>query len=60
MSETVINTVIRRQPWGFQPISDQVISDQQAIADTFFSLKLIPRQVRVADAVLRLPQVAAQ
>jgi sulfonate transport system substrate-binding protein len=60
MSEEVINTVIRRQPWGFQPISDQVISDQQAIADTFFSLKLIPRQVRVANAVLRLPQVAAQ
>jgi sulfonate transport system substrate-binding protein len=60
MSEEVVNTVIRRQPWGFQPISDQVISDQQAIADTLFSLKLIPKQVRVADAVLRLPQVAAQ
>ena len=58
MSEEVINTVVRRQSWGFQSISDQVTSDQQAIADTFFSLKLIPKPVRVADVVLRLPQVA--
>ncbi len=58
MSEEVLDTVVRRQSWGFQPISDQVASDQQAIADTFFSLKLIPKQVHVADAVLRLPHVA--
>jgi sulfonate transport system substrate-binding protein len=57
MSEEVLNTVVRRQSWGFQAISDQVASDQQAIADTFFSLKLIPKQIRVADAVLELPQV---
>ncbi len=55
MSEEVINIVVRRQSWGFQSISDQVVSDQQAIADTFYSLKLIPKQVNVADAVLRLP-----
>ena len=59
MSEEVLNPVIRRQSWGFQPINDQVASDQQAIADTFFSLKLIPKQVHVADAILRLPQMAA-
>jgi sulfonate transport system substrate-binding protein len=58
MSEEVIRTVVQRQSWGFQPINDQVISDQQAIADTFFSLKLIPKPVHVADVVLRLPQVA--
>jgi len=33
---------------GFQPISDQVLRPT-AIADTFFSLKLIPKPVRVAD-----------
>jgi sulfonate transport system substrate-binding protein len=59
MSEEVLNTVVRRQSWGFQPISDQVASDQQAIADTFFSLKLIPKPVHVADAVVHLPQVTA-
>jgi sulfonate transport system substrate-binding protein len=55
MSEGVVGEVIRAQPWGFQPISDQVVSDQQTIGDTFFGLKLIPKTIRVADAVVRIP-----
>jgi len=55
MSEEVVTKVIRAQPWGFQPISDQVVSDQQTISDTFFGLKLIPKTIRVADAVVRIP-----
>jgi sulfonate transport system substrate-binding protein len=55
MSEEVVTKVIRAQPWGFQPINDQVVSDQQTIGDTFFGLKLIPKTIRVADAVVRVP-----
>ena len=55
MSEQVVSEVIRAQPWGFQSISDQVVSDQQTIVDTFFGLKLIPKTTHVADAVVRLP-----
>ena len=55
MSEAVVTQVIRATPWGFQSISDQVISDQQTIGDTFFQLKLIPKTIRVADAVVRIP-----
>ena len=55
MSEEVVDKVIRAQPWGFQPISDQVVSDQQTIGDTFFGLKLIPKTIQVADAVVRIP-----
>jgi sulfonate transport system substrate-binding protein len=55
MSEQVIAEVIHAQPWGFQPITDQVVSDQQKIGDTFYSLKLIPKTIPVADAVVRLP-----
>src|ERR1700751_917242 len=55
MSEEVVTKVIRAQPWGFQPINDQVVSDQQTIGDTFFWLKLIPKTIRVADAVVRIP-----
>jgi sulfonate transport system substrate-binding protein len=47
--------VIQAQPWGFQPITDQVVSDQQTIGDTFFSLKLIPKTIRVSEAVVRIP-----
>ena len=55
MSEQVISKVIQAQPWGFQPITDQVVSDQQTIGDTFFSLKLIPKTIRVSEAVVRMP-----
>jgi sulfonate transport system substrate-binding protein len=55
MSEQVVSEVVRAQPWGFQPITDQVVSDQQTIADTFLELKLIPKTTRIADAVVRLP-----
>jgi sulfonate transport system substrate-binding protein len=55
MSEEVVTKVIRAQPWGFQPINDQVVSDQQTMGDTFFGLKLIPKTIRVADAVVRIP-----
>jgi sulfonate transport system substrate-binding protein len=55
MSEQVISKVVHAQPWGFQLITDQVVSDQQTIGDTFFSLKLIPKTIRVADAVVRIP-----
>ena len=55
MSEAVINKVVRATPWGFQSISDQVVSDQQTIGDTFFGLKLIPKTIQVADAVVRIP-----
>jgi sulfonate transport system substrate-binding protein len=56
MSEEVITKVIHAQPWGFQSINDQVVSDQQTIGDTFFGLKLIPKTIRVADAVMRIPE----
>jgi sulfonate transport system substrate-binding protein len=56
MSEEVVSKVVRAQPWGFQPISEQVVSDQQSIGDTFFGLKLIPKAINVADAVVRIQE----
>ena len=56
MSEQVISKVINTQPWGFQAITDQVVSDQQTIGDTFFSLKLIPKTIRVSEIVVRIPE----
>jgi sulfonate transport system substrate-binding protein len=42
-------------PWGFEPVTDAVLADQQNIADTFFSLGLIPRKIAVQKAVLTEP-----
>jgi sulfonate transport system substrate-binding protein len=42
--------------FGLQPISANIIAEQQKIADTFTRIGLIPRSIRVADAVLPAPQ----
>jgi sulfonate transport system substrate-binding protein len=35
-----------------KPITPAVAADQQKIADTFFALKLIPKPIKVNDAVV--------
>ncbi|MBV9385485.1 MAG: hypothetical protein JOZ78_03550, partial [Chroococcidiopsidaceae cyanobacterium CP_BM_ER_R8_30] len=40
-----------RRSYGVEPITEAVVADQQKIADTFFGLKLIPQQIKIADAV---------
>jgi sulfonate transport system substrate-binding protein len=42
---------VSRYSYGVRPIGEGVIVEQQKIADTFFELKLIPKQIRVRDAV---------
>lgn len=43
----------KRFSYGVQPISDAVIAEQQKIADAFAALKLIPKPIRVRDALLQ-------
>lgn len=59
MDAPILESIIRREPWGFRPVDAAVVADQQAIADLFFSLKLIPKPVRVADAVVTAPSGTA-
>jgi sulfonate transport system substrate-binding protein len=40
-----------RFAYGIQPISPAVAAEQQKIADAFYELKLIPKAIRVADAL---------
>lgn len=42
----------RRFSYGIKPISAAVIAEQQKIADVFYQLKLIPKAIRVADALI--------
>lgn len=41
-----------RYSYGVTPISPKVVAQQQKIADIFTQLKLIPKPVRIVDAVL--------
>jgi sulfonate transport system substrate-binding protein len=51
--ESVMEVALSRRGFGVQPMSDQVIAEQQKIADTFKELGLIPAAINVSDAVRR-------
>src|SRR5712675_352283 len=43
----VVETALKRQAYGIKPITDSVIADQQKVADTFFALGLLPKQIKI-------------
>ena len=47
-----------RFAYGIRPITPQVAAEQQKIADAFFELKLIPKPVKVAEALPSTLRVA--
>jgi sulfonate transport system substrate-binding protein len=47
----VVETSLRRYRFGVVPLTPAVAAEQQKIADTFFDLKLIPKPIRIADAL---------
>jgi sulfonate transport system substrate-binding protein len=48
---TILEEVTRKQHYGLAPIDDATVAEQQSIADTFFGLGLIPRQIAIRDVV---------
>ena len=49
----VVEVALKRQSYGIKPITDSVIADQQQVADTFFALGLLPKQIKISDAARR-------
>ena len=47
----VVETSLKRYAFGVQPLTAAVAAEQQKIADAFFELRLIPKALRVSDAV---------
>lgn len=47
----ILAIALERQSFGVTPLSDAVVSQQQAIADTFHTLGLIPAPIVIADNV---------
>jgi len=48
---SVAQASAQRFAYGIRPISTEVAAEQQKIADSFAELKLIPKPVRIADAL---------
>ncbi|MGH6858617.1 MAG: sulfonate ABC transporter substrate-binding protein [Phyllobacterium sp.] len=47
--EDVLLRAVERQSYGVKPLDEGVITQQQKIADTFFELGLIPKQISIAE-----------
>lgn len=50
-----LEIAIARLGFGVKPLNDQVIAEQQKIADSFHGLGLIPKPITVRDAVWQAP-----
>jgi len=51
LDAAVVEASLRRYRFGASPLVPAVAAQQQKIADTFLDLKLIPKAVRIADAL---------
>jgi sulfonate transport system substrate-binding protein len=49
--EPVLVRALDRQSYGVRALDDTVVAQQQAIADTFSELGLIPKKLTIADVV---------
>lgn len=55
LSPEITRTALLRQGYGPRPLSPEVIRAQQDIADTFYQLKLIPRELNISEVVWAPP-----
>ena len=53
LSVPVVEVALKRQSYGIKPLTDRVIADQQQVADSFFALGLLPKQIKISDAARR-------
>ncbi|MTV15853.1 MULTISPECIES: sulfonate ABC transporter substrate-binding protein [Bradyrhizobium] len=53
LSLPVVEVALKRQAYGIKPVTDAVVADQQQVADTFFALGLIPKQIKISDVAWR-------
>jgi sulfonate transport system substrate-binding protein len=60
LDQATLELALSRGGYGVTPVSDAVLAEQQRIADTFYDLKLIPKQINVRDATLQGTSTGSQ
>ena len=60
LPKDITSIAVKRQGYGAQPLSPEVVTAQQKIADTFTALKLIPKKLSIADVIWTPPAKVAQ
>jgi sulfonate transport system substrate-binding protein len=52
LDERILLKVEERRVYGIEPITAEVVADQQALADLFLEIGLIPASIDIASATL--------
>ncbi|PKM30706.1 MAG: sulfonate ABC transporter substrate-binding protein [Gammaproteobacteria bacterium HGW-Gammaproteobacteria-11] len=55
LSHEITKTALERQGYGTRLISPEVVEAQQKIADTFFELNLIPKELTISEVIWTAP-----
>jgi sulfonate transport system substrate-binding protein len=55
LDESILLKVEERRVYGIEPITADVVADQQALADLFLEIGLIPESIDIASATLTTP-----
>lgn len=51
LDQSILEVVSKRRNYGFEVVTPEMVAEQQAIADSFYKLKVIPKAIKVAEAV---------
>ncbi|MBD2018599.1 sulfonate ABC transporter substrate-binding protein [Leptolyngbya sp. FACHB-36] len=59
LDATAVKTATDRRQFGLRPVTDDLLAEQQKVADVYYQLKLIPKPIKISDTVLPPDKVAA-
>jgi sulfonate transport system substrate-binding protein len=52
IDEKSIEMAVQRREYGVDPLTDEIMKEQQEKADTFYHLKIIPKEIDVMEAMM--------
>jgi sulfonate transport system substrate-binding protein len=52
IDEKSIEKAVNRRVYGVDPLTDEIMKEQQEKADTFYKLKIIPKEIDVEEALM--------
>ncbi|MBR8832737.1 MAG: sulfonate ABC transporter substrate-binding protein [Stigonema ocellatum SAG 48.90 = DSM 106950] len=59
LDAAAVKKATQRREFGLTPVTKELIAEQQKVADIYYQLKLIPKQISISDTVLPPDKVAA-
>jgi sulfonate transport system substrate-binding protein len=59
LDQKLVETWVRRSPYGTTAVTDEIVRSQQGVADAFYGAHLIPQKITVRDNVWQNSELAA-